>query len=262
MYSSSRNPSLTNLQSYRIWMTSKIKINFRFRRYWWFCLINFWNFFSIYVFVSESICYIPTKLPCLSDLENSGQLLVQEVLMILSYTFLKFFQYLCFRSQLPVQEALEGTDDCILWIFKISLVFIFSKSRNQFLIVFLSYRVRVISKIQVNFRYKRYTKVLMIVSHEFLEFLQYFCFQSQGIHFWHSYWATLFEWPEKCRSTSGSRGTYWWFSFQMFEISLLFMFPRSKNLLLIYSYWDTLFGRPQNLDQCLVLEVFEITQTR
>ena len=68
--------------------------------YWWFCLMNFWNFFSIYVFeVKESIAGIPTELPCLGDLENLGQLSVQEVLMILSYEFLKLLQYLCFRGQ-------------------------------------------------------------------------------------------------------------------------------------------------------------------
>ena len=140
-------------------MTSKNQIYFRFRRYWWFCLMNFRNFFSIYVFeVMEFIVDIPIELPCLSDLENPGQLPVQEVLMILSYTFSIFFLYLYFRSQLPVQEALEGTDDCILWIFRISSVFMFSRSRNPFL-TFLGY------------------------------------------------WATLFEWPAKFMSTSGSRGT-------------------------------------------------------
>ena len=46
------------------------------------------KFFSIYVFeVKEFIFDIPTELPCSGDLENPGQL--------------------------PVQEVLEGTDDCI-----------------------------------------------------------------------------------------------------------------------------------------------------
>ena len=47
------------------------------------------NIFEIYVFeVKESISDIPIELPCLGDLENPGQL--------------------------PVQEVLEGTDDCVL----------------------------------------------------------------------------------------------------------------------------------------------------
>ena len=54
--------------------------------------MNFWNFFSIYVFeVKESIAGIPTELPYSSDLENPGRL--------------------------PVQEGLRGTDDSVLWIF-------------------------------------------------------------------------------------------------------------------------------------------------
>ena len=54
-------------------------------------------------------------------------------------------------------------------------------------------------------------EVLMILL-KFLKFLHYLCFQGQGIHCWYSYWATLFEWPGKSRSTPGSRGIrrYWW----------------------------------------------------
>ena len=52
----------------------------RTRRYWWLCLVDFWNFFTIYVFeVSESFDDIPTELPCLGDLKNSGHFLVHEV---------------------------------------------------------------------------------------------------------------------------------------------------------------------------------------
>ena len=41
------------------------------------CLMNFHNFFSIYVFeVKESIADIPTELPCSGDLENPGQNLI------------------------------------------------------------------------------------------------------------------------------------------------------------------------------------------
>jgi uncharacterized membrane protein YhaH (DUF805 family) len=70
------------------------------QRYWWLCLIDFHNFFIIYVFdYKESISDIPAELTCSGDLENLDQLPVQEVLMILSYKFLKFLQYLCFRGQ-------------------------------------------------------------------------------------------------------------------------------------------------------------------
>ena len=47
------------------------------------------NLFDIYILeVKKSIADIPTELPCSGDLENPGQL--------------------------PVQEVLEGTDDCVL----------------------------------------------------------------------------------------------------------------------------------------------------
>ena len=93
--------------------------------------MDFHNLFSIYVFkVKESISGIPTELLCLGDLKNPGQL--------------------------PVQEVLRGTDDFVLWIFIISSVFMFSRSRNPFLTFLLSYHVRVTSKIQVNLRFSRY----------------------------------------------------------------------------------------------------------
>ena len=233
MFSRVRNPFLTLLLSYHVLVTSKIRVNFRYRRYlrvlmivsykflkflhylcfrgqgihfwysywatmfgwprksrstsgtggtwryWWLCLINFWNFFTIYVFeVREFISDILTELPCSGDLENQGQL--------------------------PVQKVLEGTDDFVLWIFTISSVFIISRSRNSLPTFSVSCYVWVTSKIQVNFRYKRYSKVLMIVSYRFLKFLHYLCFWGQGIHCRHSYWATMFGWPWKSRSTSGS----------------------------------------------------------
>ena len=47
--------------------------------------MDFHNFYTIYVFkVEQSTADIPTKLPCLSDLENPSQLPVRKVLMILS----------------------------------------------------------------------------------------------------------------------------------------------------------------------------------
>ena len=129
--SKTRNPLLTFLLSYHVWVTSKIQVNFRFERYWWYCLINCWNFQTIHVFeVRESIADISTELPCLSYLKNLGQL--------------------------PVQGYLKGTDNCILWIFIISSPFMFSRSRNSLLTFLLSYDVWVISKIRVNFRFERY----------------------------------------------------------------------------------------------------------
>ena len=88
----------------------------------------------------------------------------------------------------------------------------FSRSGNSFLIFLLSYHVRVTLKIKVNFRFRRYLKVLMILSYGFSQFLQYLCFQGQGIHCRHSQWAAIFGWPRKSRSTSGTGGTrrYWW----------------------------------------------------
>ena len=263
MFSRSRNPLLTFLLSYHVWVTSKIQVNFRFNRfsevlmtvsykflkflhylcfrgqgihywhshwatmfgwpwksrsisgsigfprYWWLCLMDFNNFFTIYVFeVKESIADIPTELPCLSDFENSGQL--------------------------PVQWVLRGTDDCVLWISTISLLFKFLRSGNPLLTFLLSYHVWVTSNIQVSFRYKRYwwlclmdfqnfftvhvfqvkesisdfptklscvddlenqgqlavqevQEVQMILSYGISQFLHCLCFRGQGIHFWHSY---------------------------------------------------------------------------
>ena len=88
----------------------------------------------------------------------------------------------------------------------------FSRSRNRYLTFPLSYHVWVISKIQVNFRYRRYLKVLMILFYGFSQFLLYLCFGGQEIHCWHSNWAAVFWWPRKSKSTPGSGGTrrYWW----------------------------------------------------
>ena len=162
----SRNPLLTFLLSYHVWVTSKIQVNFRFERYWWYCLMNnyCWNFQTIHVFeVRESIADISTELLCLSYLENLGQL--------------------------PVQGYLRGTDNFIWWIFTISSLFMFSRSRNLLLTFLLSYDVWVTSIIQVKLPV---WEVLMILSHEFLKFLHYSCFWGQGIHCWYFYRATMF----------------------------------------------------------------------
>ena len=73
------------------------------QRYWWLCPIDFWNFFNMYVFeVKKSISDIHSELPCSGDLENLGNYRYKrhlKVLMIVSYRFLKFLHYICFRSQ-------------------------------------------------------------------------------------------------------------------------------------------------------------------
>ena len=62
--------------------------------------MDFHNFDTVCVFkVEESIADISTELPCLRDLENPSQHPVREVLMILSYEFLKFLHYSCFLGQ-------------------------------------------------------------------------------------------------------------------------------------------------------------------
>ena len=134
MFSKSRNPFQTFLLSYHLCVISKIQVNFRFERYWWFCLINFWNFHTIHVFeVRESIADISTELPCLGDLENPGRL--------------------------PVQHVLGGTGDCVLSSFEISSLFMFLRSGNPLLTCLLSYHVQGTSKIQVTFRFKRFSKL-------------------------------------------------------------------------------------------------------
>ena len=67
--------------------------------------MDFRNCFIPYIFeVKESIFHSFTKLLCLGNLENLGQL--------------------------PVLQVLGGTDDLVLWIFKISSFPTFSSSRN------------------------------------------------------------------------------------------------------------------------------------
>ena len=138
------------------------------------------NLFDIYASeVKKFIADIPTELPCSGDLENPGQLPVQEVLEGTDDSVLSIFEissvFMFPRSrnplltfptelpcsgdlenpgQLPVQEVFEGTDDSVLWIFEMSSVFMFPRSRNPLLTFLLSYHVQVTSKIQVNFRYR------------------------------------------------------------------------------------------------------------
>ena len=62
--------------------------------------MDFHNFDTVRVFkVDASIADISTELPCLRDLENPSQLPVPEVLMVLSYEFMKFSHFSCFLGQ-------------------------------------------------------------------------------------------------------------------------------------------------------------------
>ena len=83
--------------------------------------MDFHIFFIPYVFeVKESIFGSFTKLQCLGDLENPGQL--------------------------PVSEVLHGTVDWVLWISVISTILTFSMSKKLFLVVSHNY-VQVTSQI-------------------------------------------------------------------------------------------------------------------
>ena len=106
----------------------------------------------------------------------------------------------------------RGTNDSVSWIFEIFTLFMFARSGNPLLIFLQSYHVWVTSKIQVDFRFKTYSEVLVNVFYRFLKFLDYSCFRGQGIHCWYFYRATMFEWPRQSRYTPVSTRTrrYWW----------------------------------------------------
>ena len=179
MFSKPRNPLLTFLLSYQVWVISKIQVNFRFERYWWFCLIFFWNFHTNHAFeVRESIACWYSYRATIFDLENPGRL--------------------------PVQHVLGGTDECVSWIVEISWLFMFLGSMNPLQIFLYSYHTWVTSKIQTDFRFNRYSEVLAFC--RFSKLLHYLGFWSQEILCWHSYWATMFMGPQKFRSPSGSLG--------------------------------------------------------
>ena len=89
-------------------------------------MIESYVFFVLFSFPTFSRSRNPffrsfTKLPCLGNFENPGQL--------------------------PVLQVLEGTDDWVLWIFVILSFPTFSRSRNPFFAVSQSYHVCVNSKI-------------------------------------------------------------------------------------------------------------------
>ena len=104
--------------------------------------MDFSNFFIPNVFdVNESVSRSFTRPLCSGDLENP--------------------------SQLAVLLELEGSDGWVLWIFVISSFPTSSNSMNLFLVVSQSYQNRVTSTIQVNFRFRRYSRVLSIGSYGF-----------------------------------------------------------------------------------------------
>ena len=72
-----------------------------------------------------------------------------------------------FQANFRVLQELEGTDGLVLWIFVISLLPMFSRLRNLFLVVSQSYHSQVNSKIQINFQFRRYSRVLSIGSYGF-----------------------------------------------------------------------------------------------
>ena len=141
-FSKSRNPLLTFLLSYHVCVISKIQVNSQFEKYWWFCLMNFWNFLTIHVFgVKESITDISTELSCLGDLENpgrqaSGSTRTRRYWWLCLVDFLNFFTIHVFEvresfadiptelpclgklensGHLPVQEVFEVTQTFVPW---------------------------------------------------------------------------------------------------------------------------------------------------
>ena len=132
------------------------------------------------------------------------------------------------------------------------------------------YHVWVTSKILVNFPYKRYSKVLMIESYIYLKILYYLCFWGQGTHCRYVYWATMFGWLQKFRSTFGSRGSqrYWWFCLMNYHNFFSF---RNFFTVYVFDVEESIVDIPaelpcsddlENLGQLPVLEVFEVTQRR
>ena len=124
IFSSSRDPLLTFLLSHDVWVTSNIRVNFRFERLQMILSYKCLKFshYPIHVFeVRESIA-ISTELPWLGDLENSGRLP-------------------------PVQHVLGGTGECALYIFEISWLSCFCEVRESNVTFLQSYLVRVALKI-------------------------------------------------------------------------------------------------------------------
>ena len=59
MFSRSRNPLLTFLLSYNVWVPSIIQVNFLFERYWWFCLVMLRHVTSCHVMSRHAtLCHV------------------------------------------------------------------------------------------------------------------------------------------------------------------------------------------------------------
>ena len=137
MFLGSRNPLLIFLQSYHVWVTSKIQVDFRFKTYSE-VLVNvscrFLKFLDYSCFWGQGIhCWYFYRATMFDDLENPGKL--------------------------PVQHVIGGTGDCVLSNFEISSLFMFLRPGNPLLTFLLSYHVRAISKIQVTFPFKMFLKL-------------------------------------------------------------------------------------------------------
>ena len=150
------------------------------------------------------------------------------------------------RVNFRCSEVLKDTDVCVLYIYEISSLFMLLRSRKFLATFLLNWTLWETSRLLVNFQFKRFSEILMIVSHEFSQFLQYSCFQGQWIYCWKSYQVNIFWWTRNSRSTSGSRCShwYWWFVLWIFTISSVLTFFRSGNplqtSLLIYQAKVTL----------------------
>ena len=242
-------------------MTSKIQVNFRSRRYSEVLMITSYGFSQFL----QNLCFWGQGIHCWHSYwatmfgwpqksRSTSGLRGTLRYWWLCHKFLTFLHYLCFRGQgihcwhfywatmfgWPQKSrstsGLRGTLRywwLYLMDFTISSAFMFLRSRNPLLTFLLSYNVRVTSKIQINFRFERYSKVLMIASYGFSQFFQYLCFRSQKIHCWHFYWATTFGWPQKSRSTFGLRGTrrYWWLCLKDFyNFFIIYVFEVKESI--------------------------------
>ena len=166
MYLKSRNLLLTFLLSYRVSLTSKIQVNFRFDRYWWYCLINFWNFHTscfrgqgihCWYFNRVTLFELPRK-----SRSTSGSRVPRRYWGLYLTDFHNFFtiyvsevkeSIIDIPTELPCLIDFENPNQLPVW------------------------------------------KVLVILSYIFLKFSHYSCFWDQGIHCWYFYIATMFRWP-------------------------------------------------------------------
>ena len=80
-------------------------------------------------------------------------------------------------------------------------------------------------------------------SYGFSQFLHYLCLHSQGIHCWHSYWATMFEWPRKSSQLS-VRKVLMILSYKLLKFPDYSCF-RGQGIHCWYFYRATLFELPR-----------------